>query len=104
MHHQKYKRNSIIIDLNHAKRIATDFNKEVRIIRNKLIKADYPKAFINNVIKQFNQEQLHNEITEEDEPLVPPDFFEIEKPFHLLYLPYCEKNETKSKNLIKKFH
>ena len=46
--------------------MAFDFNKEVKVIRNKFIKADYPKAFINNLIKQFNQDQLHNEITEED--------------------------------------
>ena len=49
------------------------------------------------MIKQFNQDQL------EDEPLLPPEFFEIEKPFHLLYLPNCEKNEAKSKRFIKKF-
>ena len=74
-----------------------------QFIRSKFIKADYPRAFINNVIKQFNQDQLHNEITEEDEQLIPPDFFEIEKPFHVLYLPYCEKSEAKSKDFIKKF-
>ena len=78
-------------DLHRAKRIATDFNKEVKIIRNKFIKADYPKTFINNVIKQFNQDQLLNEITNKDEPLVSPDFYENEKHFQLLYLPYCEK-------------
>ena len=51
---KRYKRNSITTDLHHGKRIAIDFNKEVKIIRNKFIKADYPRAFINNVIKQFN--------------------------------------------------
>ena len=96
--------NSITTDLHRAKRIATDFNKEVKIIIKKFIKADYPKAFINNVIKQFNQDQLRNEITKEDEPLVPSDVSKIEKLFHLLYLPYCEKNEAKSKDFIKKFH
>ena len=101
---KRYKRSSITTDLQRAKRIATDFNKEVKIIRNKFIKADYPKAFINNVIKQFNSDQLHNEISEDDEPLIPPDFFEIEKPFHPLYLLYCEKNQSKSKDFIKKFH
>ena len=64
-------------DLHRAKRIATDFNKEVKIIRNKFIKADYTKAFISNVIKQFNHDQLDNELNEEDEPLIPPDFYEI---------------------------
>ena len=55
------------------------------------------------MIKQFNRSRLHNEITEEDEPLIPCDFFETEKPFNFLYLPYCEKNEAKSKDFIKKF-
>ena len=87
-----------------AKKGSADFNEEVKIIRNKFMKADYPRAFINNVIKQFNQDQLHNEITEDKEPLIPPDLFEIEKPFRILYLPYCEKNEAKSKDFIKKFH
>ena len=68
------------------------------------MKADQTRAFINNVIKQFNQDQLHNEITEDKEPLTSPDFFEIENPFHILYLPYCEKNEAKSKDFVKKFH
>ena len=64
------------------------------------MKADYPRAFINNVIKQFNQDQLHYETNEDKEPLIPSEFFEID----ILYLPYCEKNETKSKDFIKKFH
>ena len=58
------------------------------------------RAFFNNVIKQFNQDQLRNEITEDKKPLIPPDFFEID----ILYLPYCKKNEAKSKASIKKFH
>ena len=31
-------------------------------------------------------------------------FLKLKKLFHLLYLSYCEKNETRSKNLIKNFH
>ena len=31
-------------------------------------------------------------------------FLKLKKFFHLLYLSYCEKNETRSKNLIKNFH
>ena len=54
--HKRYKRNSITTDLYRAKRIATDFNKKIKIIKNKIIKADYPRAFINNVTKQFNQD------------------------------------------------
>ena len=87
---KRYKKNSITIDLDRAKRIATDFNKAVEIIINKFIKADYPKAFINNVIKQFNQDQLHNEITEKDEPLVPSDIFEIEN-FFIFYIYHIVK-------------
>ena len=78
-------------------------NVKKQFIRSKFIKADYPRAFINNVIKQFNQDQLHSEITKEDEQLIEPDFFEIEKAFHVLYLPYCDTNEAKSTDSVQKF-
>ena len=31
-------------------------------------------------------------------------FLKLKKPIHFLYFPYCEKNEAKSKDFIKKFH
>ena len=40
----------------------------------------------------------------EEELIIPSCFFEVEPPFLLLKLPYCEKNETKSKDFIRKFH
>ena len=78
------------------------FNKEVKIIRNEFIKVDYPEAFINKVIKQFNQDQLHNEITEEDEPLIPPY---IDKTFSSsILVSYREKDEAKCEDFIKNFN
>ena len=40
----------------------------------------------------------------EEELIIPSYFFEVEPPFLLLKLPYCEKNETKSKDFIRKLH
>ena len=41
---------------------------------------------------------------EEDDYILPPDFFEIKKQVILIEIPYCEKNETSSKRFLKKFH
>ena len=36
--------------------------------------------------------------------IIPPNMFEVNKPFLLLKIPYCEQNEIASKRLMKKFH
>ena len=48
------------------------------MIRQKFLNADYPLRFINSVIKQFN-EKLSEKSNEEDDHILPPDFFEIKK-------------------------
>ena len=35
---------------------------------------------------------------------MPPYFFEVNKRFILLKLPFCQNNEIKSKHFLKKFH
>ena len=52
-----YKKNVIIGDLHRVKNLSSDFEQEVRIIRNKYIKAGYPFRFVNSVIDGFNQEK-----------------------------------------------
>ena len=101
---KRYKRNSIKVDLHRAKNISTNFEEELKFIRNKFIKADFPVPFINNVIKDFKNQQKSVQQNNEEELIIPSYFFEVEPPFLLLKLPYCEKNETKSKDFIKKFH
>ena len=71
------------------------------MIKEKFVQADYPIKFVDSVIKQFNIVLNENN---EDEMIIPENFFEEEKPFLLIEIPYCEENENKSKYFIKKFH
>ena len=66
------------------------------------MKADYPLKFINNVINEFRND--NNNQDKEDSFLIPPNFFDEEKGIIMVEIPYCEENEKKSKDFIKKFH
>ena len=54
----KYKRNAIISELQRAMRIALDFDKEIKRIKNKYIDTGYPKYVIENTIKNFNTKNV----------------------------------------------
>ena len=68
----------------------------------------YPLPFIDNVIPTFKERNIvdQNNVTDDndDEHLLPPHFFEVNKRFILLKLPFCQNNEIKSKRFLKKFH
>ena len=53
----KYKSNAITDELHGAKRIADDFNFEVKHLTKKFLLADFPKNFTRNTIQYFNQEK-----------------------------------------------
>ena len=101
---KRYKRNSIKVDLHRAKKISSNFGEEMKYIKRKFIKADFPLPFVNSVIKEFQtqQEKLQQTNTEK-ELIIPSNFFEVEPTFLLLKLPYCDTNEAKSKDFIRKF-
>ena len=98
---KRYKRNSIKVDLRCAKKISTYFRQEIKIIRNKFMKADFLLLLINSVI---NNQQETAQQNNEEELIIPSCFFEVEPTFLLLKLPYCEKSEGKSKDFIRKLH
>ena len=50
-----YKRNTLLGELHRAKKISSNFQKEVKIIKEKFNKANFPLRFINNVVAQFNK-------------------------------------------------
>ena len=100
----RYKRNRIKLDLHRAKKISTNSKEEIKFIRNKFKKADFPLPFINSVIKDFNNQQKIAQQNEEELVIIPSYFFEVEPSFLLLQLPYFEKHEAKSKDFIRKFH
>ena len=65
----------------------------------------YPLPFIDNVIPTFKEKNIVDQtiVTDDndDEPLIPPYFFEVNKRFILLKLPFCQNNEIKSKHFLK---
>ena len=67
------------------------------MIKRKFRNADYPPKFLNSVIHQFLTPKNN------DSFIILPDLFEESKPFILVEIPYCEKNENASKYFIKKF-
>ena len=105
---KRYKRNAISVDLHRSKPISPNFDTEVQIIKSKFKSVGYPLPFIDNVIRTFKEKNIvdQNNVTDDndDEPLIPPYSFEVNKRFILLKLPFCQNNEIKSKHFLKKFH
>ena len=89
-----YKINSITSDLNRALRISSCLNDEISRIRLKFLNADYPLRFINTVIKHFNH-KLSEKFNEEDDYILPPDFFEIKEQVILIVVPFYTARKTK---------
>ena len=69
------------------------------MIRNKFKLAGYPRRFINNVIHEFTTAQTN----EDNEFIIPPWLFEVKKNIVPVEIPYRLKNESSSKQFIKKF-
>ena len=86
---KKYKTNSINTDLYRAKRITSNLDNELVIIKKKFLAADYPHKFINSVINTF----IEKESKKEEEYLIPQNFLEIPKLIILIETPFCVENE-----------
>jgi len=50
---ERWKRNTILGALYRAKRIATNWQAEVKAIKQSFIKAGYPTKLVNEVIRDF---------------------------------------------------
>ena len=57
------KRNTILEELHCAKKISSNFQKEVKTIKEKFSKANFPLRFINSVVAQFNKNMYNNNET-----------------------------------------
>ena len=103
---KRFKRNAINGDLSRADRISSDFKKEKQRIWSKYEKADYPPAFVKSVYRSYNEKKIANGLQEEEEEelLIPKNFFELPKHLIVIEIPYCPDNEQISKHFIKKFH
>ena len=51
-----YKQSAITSELHSTKKIAADFDKELRRIKSKFIHAGYPVKFINDTFFRINEE------------------------------------------------
>ena len=96
---KRYKPNTINGDLHRSKRISSNFDEEIPLIKEKFLKADYPLPFVNSVVNEFKRVK-----NVEMKGIMAPSLFEITKPSIFVETPYCELNEIKSKHFLKKFH
>ena len=96
-----YKRNAINADLFRSKRIASEMEKEITIVKEKFTRAGFPVRFTDSVICQFDEKSCE---VRDDEMLIPQDFFEEKKKKLFIELTFCLKNEELSKTFLKKFH
>ena len=68
---KRYKRNSITGELYRAKRISDDVEEEVKKIKDKFCKANYPKRFVESVINEFKKKEERSHEEEDESTLIP---------------------------------
>ena len=86
-----YKRSIINGDLHLSKRISRNFNKEILLITEKFMKADYPIHFIDSLNNEFQKGKDHGD----ENFIISPHLFGISKPFISIEIPCCVLNEIK---------
>ena len=94
---KRYKRNAINGDLHRAAKIASDFDAEVRRIKEKYKNVGFPLRFIEAVIRDFQKVP----VVDEGERIIPEWLFEQKMDFYIR-LPFCPKNEEISRNFLQK--
>ncbi|XP_078356322.1 high-affinity choline transporter 1-like, partial [Oculina patagonica] len=93
---ERWKRNTILGALHRAKRIATNWQAEVKVIKHSFIKAGYPTKLVNEVIRDF-------ENPKSDETIIPVHWFD-ERPKLGIRIPFCRTNEVESRKFLKKLN
>ena len=89
LHHgppKRYKQNTINGNLHHSKRISSNFDTEIPLLKEKVNKSDWTLSFINSVVNDF---QTGKECGDESFRILP-SLFEIAKPFIFTEIPYCK--------------
>ena len=97
---KRYQQNTVNGDLYLSKRISSNFDEEIPLIKENFIKADYPLCFINSVVNEFQKGKEWGDKSF----IIQTSLLEIAKPVIFVEIHYCELNEIKSKNVLKKFH
>ena len=70
----------------------SNFDKEIPLIKDKFMKADYPSGFVNRVVNKFRK----GETCGDESFIIPTSLFETAKPFISGEIPNCELNKIKS--------
>ena len=96
---KRYQQNTVSGDLHRSRKIASNFDIEIRAIKAKYNKAGYARRFIERVIRDFI-----TPLDKDESFIFPLNLFVVKKPFLLLEIPFCEQNEIASKRFIKRFH
>ena len=77
-----YKWNTLN-DLHHSKIISSNFDKEIPLIKEKFMKADYSLHFINSLVNAFQKAKKCGD----ESFIIPPSLLEITKPFTYVEIP-----------------
>ena len=78
-----YKRNALLGELHQAKEISSNFQKEVKNIKEKFSKANFPLRFTDSVAAQFNSSTYNNnERKVEDEMIIHPSYSKFCRKFY----------------------
>ena len=93
---KRCKRNTVNCDLRHSKRILSNFDEDILMIKKKFMKADYLLRFINSVVNEFQKGKECGDETF----IIPPNLLEMAKSFMFVEITYCELNEIKSKHFF----
>ena len=96
---KKIKRNNISNDLHRARKISSDFENEIKEIKKKYEKANYPLRFVESIVRDFKNKEniVVNQAEKEKEKEK-----ENKKPLLMLRIPYCEKNEKIAGHFLQK--
>ena len=81
-----------------SRKIASNFDIEIRAIKAKYNKAGYPPRFIESVIQDFI-----TPLDKDESFIILPNMFAVKKLILLLEMLYCGQNKIASKRYIKKF-
>ena len=103
---KRFKRNAINGELYRADKISSNFNEEKSKIWKKFEKACYPQQFVKSVFRDYNNKKLQKEQLpmNDDELLIPENFFETPKPTIMMEIPFCQENEKTLKRFLTRFH
>ena len=89
----RYKHNAVISELHRAKKIASNFDIDIKCVVNKYTVARFPNRLVRSAIDNFDSSK--------DNLIIPQWLFEERKAF-TIHLPLSPSNESFVKRLISK--